>query len=216
MSDMITTEDDETGRVQAIIKRAEAGDVSVLPELRVFLDDNPALWRQMGNLATHAELVWVELIAGTSQVAAESLRRFIATMKCDLIGPSPSPALRLQADQVAISWLQLHHADIQLASLNQKALVPLRQLESETRRQQQLARGHQRALAMLETLRRLEPVLQAPDGGGTPITGETGGPELEMGILPLPTIELPPIDTSRRIVAQTPAESPVEPMRRAQ
>ncbi len=126
MSDTITIEDDETGKVQAILTRAAAGDTSVLPELRQVLDDNPALWRHLGHLATQAELVWIELVTGNHLVASESLRRYLGAMKQELVGPNPTRVLRLQSEQVAIGWLQVEHANIALANVNLQKDVPLR------------------------------------------------------------------------------------------
>ena len=219
MSDTITIEDDETGRVKAIIKRASVGDTSVLPELREVLDNNPALWRHLGNLATQTERVWIDLITSNHLVASESLRRFIAALKLELVGPDPSPVLRLQSEQVAISWLQLHHVDLLLADLSQYKGGSMRQLDSATRRKERVARAHQRALALLETVKRLMPVPQSPDGDGSPRAADpptADTPEEGADVLPMPSDQSDRDDPARRIAAQIRSENQSEPMRRAQ
>ena len=50
--------------VQALLERARAGDDAVFPELRALLDEDPLLWREVGDMAHQAEQIWIELVAG--------------------------------------------------------------------------------------------------------------------------------------------------------
>ena len=56
-----------------LLKKAEAGDRSVLPQLRRVLDGDPELWRGYGDLAAHAEASLAMLAAGPNLLLAESL-----------------------------------------------------------------------------------------------------------------------------------------------
>ena len=74
-----------------LLQRAEAGDRSVLPQLRQVLDSDDHLWRSYGDLAAHAEASLAMLAAGPNLLLAESLKRKLAELKAELGGESPSP-----------------------------------------------------------------------------------------------------------------------------
>ena len=80
-----------------LLKRAEAGDRSVLPQLQRALDSNAALWRGYGDLAAHAEASLAMLAAGPNLLLAESLKRKLAELKAELGGASPSPLEKQRA-----------------------------------------------------------------------------------------------------------------------
>ena len=84
----------EMDELAQLLKRAEAGDRSVLPQLQRALDGNPDLWRGYGDLAAHAEASLAMLAAGPNLLLAESLRRKLAELKAELGGESPSPPLQ--------------------------------------------------------------------------------------------------------------------------
>lgn len=99
-----------------LIERAQEGDLSALPDLRRWLDQEPALWQQCGDLAKHAELVWLRLVAGKNLVLQESMPRKLAEMKSELGGAEPTALERLLVERIVICWLQVHHADVEAAS----------------------------------------------------------------------------------------------------
>src|SRR4051812_41671667 len=101
------TETREAGRPTAeelglLLARAERGDQSVMDELRAFLDRNPEVWKQAGDLARHAEMVLLDLAAGKNLFLKEAIARKLDELKREL-APS-SPLERLLAERVAISW----------------------------------------------------------------------------------------------------------------
>jgi hypothetical protein len=72
----VKTEVDLQKEVEALArlqKRAEAGDKSVLPQLRRALDANPDVWQSYGDLALQAEAALGLLAAGPDLLMAESL-----------------------------------------------------------------------------------------------------------------------------------------------
>src|SRR5262245_20500233 len=153
------TEPAVVGELRALAQRAQAGDAAALPRLREVLDGHPEVWRHVGDLAAVAERAWVDVLAGTNPLAAESLGRSAAEMKAELLGERPGRLERLLADQVAATWLEVNYFQATAAnpgpgSLEQAALA-LRRLESAHRR-------HLGAIKALADVRRLAPAGRAP------------------------------------------------------
>jgi hypothetical protein len=92
---------DAAGLLQEVVRRAERGDRSALPELRRLLDREPAIWRHAGDLGKIAEASTIELTAGHDLLLAESLARSVGELKSELAGPDPSRLDRLLAHRVA-------------------------------------------------------------------------------------------------------------------
>jgi hypothetical protein len=135
-----------------LLKRAEAGDRSVLPQLQRALDGNPDLWRGYGDLAAHAEASLALLAAGPNLLLAESLKRKLAELKAELGGASPSPLEKLLAERVSTSWLQVTYFDglvAQAAGAGEARLKVLRQMQDGAHRR------HLAAIKQLAVVRRL-------------------------------------------------------------
>ena len=207
--------EDPSVTLEALILRSQQGDDEAFSEMGKFLDNHPSIWQIVGNLAVQAEQKWIRLHSGDNPAVGLMLGRKLEAMKRDLRGPNATPTIRLLAERVAVDWLQLYHADLHLASLQSQQGVTGRQLEVATRRQQMLARGFQRAIAMLETVRRLAPSVpmpMIPDGGGTPqALADPSTPEPGRSVLSIASRTPEP---ARRVAAQAPPESPAPPRRR--
>src|SRR4051812_48843084 len=106
-----------TEEAQRLLLRAQGGDLACLPELRALLDQRRELWERAGDLAQHAELSMLRLVAGTNLLALEAVQRKLAELKAELAGPNPSPLERLLVDRVGVCWLQVHHLDLQAGSV---------------------------------------------------------------------------------------------------
>jgi len=107
--------------IQKLLARAQQGDVTCLPELRTVLSTHPELWAHVGDLADHAELTILSLIGRKNLLALESFRLKLAQLKKELTGPTePLPLEQLLIRRIAISHLQVHHADIELAEAQTK------------------------------------------------------------------------------------------------
>ena len=120
-----------------LLKKAEAGDRSVLPQLRRALDGDPDLWRGYGNLAAHAEASLAMLAAGPNLLLAESLKRKLAELKAELGGASPSPLEKLLAERISTSWLQVTYFDglvAQAGGAGEARLKVLRQMQDGAHR----------------------------------------------------------------------------------
>lgn len=149
----VTPDPADRGReeeLRKVVEQAHKGDVTVLPQLRQLLDDNPALWRQIGDLARHAEEALVGLAAGDSLILRESITRKLSELKAELAAGSPLE--RLLVDRVAACWVAANHADAVFGQ--SRGLKAPR--EGQLRRRQDSA--HKRlleALKLLATVRRL-------------------------------------------------------------
>ena len=160
-----------------LLKRAEAGDRSVLPQLQRALDGNPDLWRGYGDLAAHAEASLAMLAAGPNLLLAESLKRKLAELKAELGGEAPSPLEKLLAERISTSWLQVTYFDglvAQAGGAGEARLKVLRQQQDAAHRRH-LAGIKQ--LALIRKLLRPAPspleLLRAPVGETSP--GAAGG-----------------------------------------
>jgi hypothetical protein len=87
-------------RLDALVAEADRGDPRALAGLRRMLDEHPEIWRTLGDLAAHAERIWIAAIAGEGCLTVESVRRQVAGMKSELNGPHPTPTEELLVDQV--------------------------------------------------------------------------------------------------------------------
>ena len=137
-----------------LLKRAEAGDRSVLPQLQRALDGNPDLWRGYGDLAAHAEASLALLAAGPNLLLAESLLCKLRALKAELGGESPSPLEKLLAERISTSWLQAAYFDGLLAQAGGAGEARLKVL-----RQQQDA-AHRRHLAGIKQLALIRKLLR--------------------------------------------------------
>jgi hypothetical protein len=160
-----------------LLKKAEAGDLSVLPQLQRALDGNPALWRGYGDLAAHAEASLAMLAAGPNLLLAESLKRKLAALKAELGGESPPPLERLLVERITATWLQVNYHDTLVAQAAGAGEAKLRALQ---RLQDAAHRRHLAGIKQLAVVRRLlrpapSPLelLRAPVGETSPSTAAT-------------------------------------------
>src|SRR5207302_7666181 len=89
-----------TDELRRVVQRAEQGDRSSLPALRKFLDENPAVWRQCGDLAAVAERAWLDLACGTNLALRESVLRMLEQLREELGREATSPLENLLVDRV--------------------------------------------------------------------------------------------------------------------
>ena len=143
---------DALARIRDLLQRAEAGDQTVLPDLRCVLDTHPQLWQHLGDLARQAESAWLDRVAGANLLLRESVSRKQAELKAQLGDSSGSPLEKLLVDRVAACWLQLQYADYQAAQLQSD--LPSQHRICATR-QNAAQRRYLHALKTLATVRKL-------------------------------------------------------------
>jgi hypothetical protein len=137
-----------------LVARAKRGDETALPQLRNFLDHNPILWEESGDLGLQVELSLMALVAGSDLHRRECLTRKAAEMKKELAGPSPTPLERLAVARVVACWLQTAYFD-GLVVHNQQA-DPVR-IKVLVQQQESASRRYLAAMGTLATLRKLLP-----------------------------------------------------------
>ena len=123
--------------LKSLIDRANQGEQAALDDLRDFLDENPQVWKVVGDLGRMAENAWVKLVSGADSLAVESIRRQVAQIKEELVGEAPSMIEKLLGDQVAMTLLEVKHLEMlstgTAGNISQATLL-LRRLESAQRR----------------------------------------------------------------------------------
>jgi hypothetical protein len=149
-----TTETETLERLQSLVKRAEQGDESALPELRVALDTNPWIWQRYGDLAQQVQAAWLQLIAGPNLLLRESVERKAEQLRAELAGPEPSPLEKLLVERVIACWLQVQYAD---AAYAQQTSPSPGQHTAALKRQ---AGSHQRYLHSIKTLATVRKLLK--------------------------------------------------------
>jgi hypothetical protein len=101
-----------TEEIQRLLLSAQEGDTTALPELRVLLENRPELWKQLGDLVAHCEEAILNLAAGKSLLAKESIRKRMDHLRAEIGGPKPTPLERLLVDRVVLCWAQMHLGDL--------------------------------------------------------------------------------------------------------
>jgi hypothetical protein len=139
--------------LDALLQRARAGDPAAPPALKAYLDANPALWDQAGDLAAHSERAWITLIAGPDAVFAEALQRKAAALRAEVAGREPSPLEELLAARISACWLQVYYAE-GVHAQQSKEMTP-RLADYSQRRIESAARRFNQAVAALAAVRKL-------------------------------------------------------------
>jgi hypothetical protein len=132
--------------ITAMVRRAETGDESALPELRMLLAE--PVWVEIlgGDLARRAEDTLLDRFCGKNLCGREAIARKMTDLRAELCGPNPSPVERLLAERAIACWLHLAHAEYAYASKESMSL-PLAQ-----HYQKVIDRAHKRYLSALKAL----------------------------------------------------------------
>jgi len=148
--------------------RADKGDVSAQEAVRGFLDSQPELCEQLGDMADHAQRSLIRQIAGEDFMLAEAVKRKAAEMRRQLAGAFPTPLEILGAERVVATWLQLQWVQSACARVEGDG----RSATFWLRREAQAAKLYNTAIKSLLLMRELlpavgQPVLGLVDRDGT-------------------------------------------------
>jgi hypothetical protein len=144
--------------VRALIRTAEMGDDRCLPALRQFLRENPSVRRSF-DLSAIQRRALIEKMYPTRLYSRELLQAQADEVLASVLGPDPTPVERLLAERVAVGWLQVQDADVQVSLAN--GLVPALELK----RADSAYRRYLAALRALAAFRRLpRPAMQVNIG----------------------------------------------------
>ncbi|QDU53099.1 hypothetical protein [Gimesia panareensis] len=124
--------------LDSVIKKANAGNQRALSTLRKFLDQEPQIWNEVGDIAKIAETAWIKLIAKGDTLAQESLKRKLAALHQEILGDSDHIFDQMMADVIRATWLEMHYlmsvdADATNRTAGQSTLM-VKRLESAQRR----------------------------------------------------------------------------------
>ena len=90
--------------LKSLVEQAQAGDTSILPVIRHWLDQIPELWEHSHVLAHQVEKAWTNALSG-SDLLKEIVAREVEGLRSQLLGPQPTPLEKLLADHIAMCWL---------------------------------------------------------------------------------------------------------------
>ena len=100
-----------TGGLKRLLKRARAGDITVLPALQCQFDQRPQLWQSIADLVKRIEAELIDLAAGDDLALRESLRRKLDELRVRL-GYERADSLEvLLIDRVVLTWLRALYTD---------------------------------------------------------------------------------------------------------
>lgn len=146
-------------QLERLNDRANAGEAGALAELEEFLKGHPEVLAVAGDLARHAEKVWIDIVVGTDSFTRVAVTSQVEHLKAELAGPDPSPLERLLADHVVMAHLAERQAELSAAQTDgsiQQASFRLKKAESAQRR-------FLAATKSLATLRALQPRVTRPN-----------------------------------------------------
>jgi hypothetical protein len=107
-----STSIDPIARLREWVTKAKYGDSDAVESIRRELDNNPALWQAVGDLAANAEALLISVIADGNVLVSQSMEREAERLRFELAeGNTPSPLERLAIQRVVACWLHTQYAD---------------------------------------------------------------------------------------------------------
>jgi hypothetical protein len=107
--------DEELKRLNETIRLANGGDRKAIAALREFLDDQPQIWQEVGDMARINQRNWTEQIARGDALATQAIERKVAETRKGLVGDRPSPTIEMLADLVLTTMLEVRHIEALVA-----------------------------------------------------------------------------------------------------
>ena len=144
----------DAARLNALVDLAKTGDQGAIAELQRVLDENPQVWRAIGDLGAHVEASYIGLVAGQNVLVRDSIRRQAEELRQSLLAEGSSAAEKLLVNETIVTWLALRHAELRAAqdfADSQVYIAAFYQRRLTTARSQ-----FQKTLRCLETFRGLK------------------------------------------------------------
>ncbi len=142
-------------RLRVLVTEAKQGVANVVPEIRKILDQHPEIWRHLGDLSSHVESRWLDLVAGNDVSLHESLSRRVNELRAEILGDDGGTVLeRLLAERIVVAWLQVRFFDAALSlAADGGPASHIRMLE------QQIGRAQRRYIAAIKALAEVRKLL---------------------------------------------------------
>src|SRR5438094_26067 len=97
--------------LDALVRRAQAGDAGALPRIREVLDRHPEVWQHLGDLSNLVERAWTAVLAAGHPLAAEAMKRAAGEMRAELAGERPGRLERMMVEQVVACWMEAKYLE---------------------------------------------------------------------------------------------------------
>ena len=143
--------------LKAVLERANAGDETVLPQLKKAFDEHPELVPHFGDMAEHAKQALLTLAAGKCLTAREAISRQMDELRTRLAATAATELERLLLDRVCVSWLWVYHADVNLA---ERVLADAGASPAGQAAQRRLDSAHRRFLTATKALATLQKLVR--------------------------------------------------------
>jgi len=93
-----------------LARRANRGDPQAAHRLQRVIQENPHVWRSIGDLSKHAERCLIGLIADGNDVLRESVRLRAEELRISLLAEAIDATLeRMLVDHIVICWLDVEY-----------------------------------------------------------------------------------------------------------
>jgi hypothetical protein len=154
----------DAAAIEALLKRAQAGDASCKPDLRALFEQPGArpILDACGSPPSWLEGDLIAATAGEDLAIREASLVKLAELRRELEGPDPSPTERLLAERAALCWWIVHRYESSYATSQEPSI------RVSDFHQRRIDRAHYRflsALKALATVRKLAlPALQVNIG----------------------------------------------------
>jgi hypothetical protein len=146
-----------TEEIEKVLKRAQAGDDSVLPALQQMIEKD-MFTESAGNLAVQFQHTLIRNAAGNNLLFSEAASRKMDQLRKELAGDKPSILERLLIERIVLCWLSLYDSEVRFAQMKDLTL------KQAAYWQDRIDRAHRRyltAIKALATIRKLAlPALQ--------------------------------------------------------
>lgn len=141
-------------QLEELVGRAEAGDLTALPDLRTALEEHPQLWQINGDLARTNQDIWLALLARKDLAVYESVRRKLAALTAELARPDPTWLETLLIECIRACLIRANAASYLVAQAAELQAPPalLRDLQ---RSEAKSLKRYVQSIKRLETIRRL-------------------------------------------------------------
>jgi hypothetical protein len=143
--------------LKAVLERANAGDETVLPQLKKAFDEHPELVPLFGDMVEHAKQALLTLAAGRCLTAREAVGREMSELRARLAATAATELERLLVDRTCLCWLAVNHADIDLA---QKLLANPGTSPVSQAAQRRLDAAHRRFITATKALATLQKLVR--------------------------------------------------------
>ena len=144
-----------SAELQDLVRRAEGGDESVLPQLKKALAEYPEIAAATGDLVRHALQALLATACGKNLLAKESMTAAAEQVRQQIVDEGASALEKLLADRIMVCWASVHLAEVEVQSASQYQLENPRLYVSFERHLDQANARYLAAIKTLATVRKL-------------------------------------------------------------